>query len=465
MSITTQTGHVEFDIDLIKKYDTTAPRYTSYPTAVDFTQAFTLDDYQQQIAQSNQSGRNLSLYTHIPFCNTVCYYCGCSKIVTQNRDRATPYLQRLHREISLQAECYDKQRTVDQLHWGGGTPTFINMAQMTELFEHTRRHFNFADDQHGEYSIELDPREVRSGELAQLRQLGFNRLSLGIQDFDENVQRAVNRVQSKSESLAMIAEARDLGFRSISTDLIYGLPKQTPHSFEQTLESLVSAQPDRLSVFNYAHLPHMFKPQRRIDENDLPSADQKLAMMQMIIAYLQDHGYIYIGMDHFAKPDDELAIAQRDGTLYRNFQGYATKANRDMIGFGMTSIGQVANCYVQNYKTEMEYYAAIDAGHLPVLRGITLTDEDVLLRYVITQLICEFYLDYTDINVQFNIDCQTYFASELNQLRYMQEDGLLQLHSDRIQVTDLGKLMIRNICYVFDQRAHMRVKTSFSKVL
>ena len=361
-----------FDEALIRRYDKSGPRYTSYPTAVQFNAAFSVAQYRQAALASNQvvGRRPLSLYFHLPFCNTICYYCACNKVVTKDRTKAAPYLQRLAREIELQAALFDAGRPVEQLHWGGGTPTFISHAQIQSLMEKTAQHFNLLADDAGEYSIEVDPRETRHDTIALLRAVGFNRLSLGVQDFDPQVQKAVNRVQSEAQTLAVMESARATGFKSISVDLIYGLPLQTQASFARTLEKVVAANPDRISVFNYAHMPTLFKPQRRIAEQDLPSAEEKLAILRHTIDYLGQAGYRFIGMDHFAKPADELAVAQLNGTLHRNFQGYSTHADCDLVALGITSIGRVHNSYSQNVKDLESYYEYIDAGQLAVYRGI-----------------------------------------------------------------------------------------------
>jgi oxygen-independent coproporphyrinogen-3 oxidase len=453
-----------FNPDLIRKYDKSGPRYTSYPTAVQFTESFTIDDYKAQIVQSNRSASPLSLYFHIPFCDTICFYCGCSKVATKDRSKAQPYLDRVYKEMALQAELFDSSRVVEQLHWGGGTPTFISHEQMKELMERTRQYFTLLDDDSGEYSIEIDPREASADTISVLRSIGFNRMSLGVQDFNPDVQKAVNRIQSEAETRDVIQAARDCGFHSVSLDLIYGLPQQTVKSFDETLDKILELSPDRLSVFNYAHLPEMFKPQRRINEADLPDPDEKLAILQNCIEKLTADGYEYIGMDHFAKPDDELARAQKNKTLYRNFQGYSTHADCDLAAFGITSIGKVADCYSQNLKTLDEYYQAIDHNRLPVFRGIVLDDDDKLRREVINQLICHFELEKSKISQQFNINFDEYFSAELNELAEMTGDGLLEL-GDTIKVTPSGKLLIRNICMVFDKYMRKLNQARFSKVI
>jgi oxygen-independent coproporphyrinogen III oxidase len=454
-----------FDVELLRRYDKSGPRYTSYPTAVQFNTDFTEADYRAQAQRSNVTPRPLSLYFHLPFCDTVCFYCACNKVVTKDRQRASPYLERLHREIALQAQLFDRARTVEQLHWGGGTPTFISHEEMRELMAVTRRHFRLRDDDRGEYGIEVDPREIRPETLAVLRELGFNRLSMGVQDFEPAVQKAVNRIQSEAETLAVLTEARALGFRSISMDLIYGLPHQTVESFGRTLEKIIAAGPDRLSVFNYAHLPEMFKPQRRINAADLPSPQEKLNILQLTIERLTQAGYVYIGMDHFARPDDELAQAQRNGTLYRNFQGYSTHAECDLVGLGITAIGMVGDCYSQNRKTLEDYYAALDAGQLPVMRGFVLSADDKLRRAIITQLICHFALDYGAIEGIHGIHFAEYFAQELADLNVMQQDGLIEMDEKSIRVQPAGKLLIRNICMVFDRYLREKQEQRYSKVI
>ncbi len=455
-----------FDLELIKRYDQSGPRYTSYPTAVEFDPAFDAERYAEVCRDSNASGRPLSLYFHIPFCDTVCFYCACNKIATKDRSKAQPYLDRVYREMELQSALFDDDRVVDQLHWGGGTPTFISQAQMRELMDQTRKHFRLADDDQGEFSIEIDPREARGDTIQLLRDIGFNRMSLGVQDFDERVQKAVNRIQTEAETMEVLQAARDTGFRSISIDLIYGLPFQTAESFMDTVERIIAVGPDRLSVFNYAHLPTRFMPQRRIDEENLPPPEVKLEILEATTKRLTDAGWLYIGMDHFARPDDELARAQRDGTLYRNFQGYSTHAECDLIGLGVTSIGKVANTYGQNRRELDAYYEDIDAGRLPVFRGIELNRDDEIRRDVITRLICHFRLDFADVERLWGLDFHEYFGDSLAKLDGMVSDGLLDLDSHGIRVRPKGRFLIRNICMAFD--AYLAAKTGpvgFSKVI
>ena len=454
-----------FDSDLIRRYDKAGPRYTSYPTAVQFHTDFSVDDYKAQVAASNATGRDLSLYFHIPFCDTICFFCGCNKISTKDRSKAEPYLRRVYKELALQSELFDPQRKVRQLHWGGGTPTFISHDEMRELMNMTRRYFNLVDDSEGEYSIEIDPREATAETIAILREVGFNRMSLGVQDFDPTVQKAVNRIQPEEQTYAVIEAARKEGFHSVSMDLIYGLPHQSLATFSATLEKVLQMNPDRLSVFNYAHLPEMFKPQRRINEADLPSPDEKLVILKSTIDTLIKAGYVYIGMDHFAKPDDELAIAQDNGLLYRNFQGYSTHADCDLVALGVTSIGKVGDCFAQNFKPMDDYTARIDNNELAIFRGFTLSADDKLRQAVINQLICNFVLNFAEIEQKFNICFADYFKVELEELASMRDDGLLELDAEKITVSSSGKLLIRNICMVFDIYLRNKTEQRFSKVI
>jgi len=440
-----------FDAELIRRYDKAGPRYTSYPTALQFHEAFDEAGYREQAQRSNARGGPLSLYFHIPFCDTVCFYCACTKVVTKRREKAQPYLENVYREMALQAPLFDRNRPVEQLHWGGGTPTFLSHRQMQELMIRTGEHFQLKTDDSGEYSIEIDPREADAETVAVLRSIGFNRMSLGVQDFDPVVQKAVNRIQSEAETLAVLNAARAEGFQGISIDLIYGLPFQTVDSFRHTLDRVIAADPDRLSIFNYAHLPTRFMPQRRIQQADLPSPADKLAILEATIQHLTGAGYVLIGMDHFAKPEDPLARAQREGTLYRNFQGYATHADCDMVALGVSSISQVGDAFSQNVKDLETYEALLAQGRLPIERGVVVHDDDKLRRAVITQLICHFELDGDAIGERFGIDFGDYFAKELESLEAFVDDGLLTLQGNRIQVLPVGRLMIRNICMTFDR--------------
>jgi len=440
-----------FDLELINKYDYSGPRYTSYPTAPQFHEGFGEDDYRAVALRSNQAGKPLSLYFHIPFCDTVCFYCACNKIATKDRGMAVGYLERLHREIAMQGELFHRDRRVEQLHWGGGTPTFISHDQMRELMRVTGEYFTLADDDSGEYSIEIDPREATAETIGMLREVGFNRLSLGVQDLDPKVQQAVNRIQSEQETMAVLDAAKQYGFRSVSIDLIYGLPFQTAESFVRTLDRIIDVGPDRLSVFNYAHLPERFKPQRRINEKELPSPQQKLDILKMTIDHLGEAGYVYIGMDHFARPNDELSVAQREGTLYRNFQGYSTHSDCDLVAMGVTSISMVGSSYSQNVRDLEAYYERIDSGRLPVFRGVELTQDDLIRRDVITQLICNFHLDFSTAEKTWDIRFDEYFADEQARLRDLAGDGLIAMDDRRIQVLPRGRLLIRNVCMIFDR--------------
>ena len=451
LAATIQT--VEFDANLISKLSQSGPRYTSYPTADRFTESFHYRDYLQAVAAVHtRGGRHpLSLYIHIPFCDTVCYYCACNKIVTKNHEKAVTYLGYLKREIELQGHLFAGFNHIEQLHFGGGTPTYLSDSQMDDLMQHLRRWFEFAADEIGEYSIEVDPRTVSPERVHRLRTQGFNRISLGVQDFDPEVQKAVNRIQPEDKTLEVIAAARAAQFRSVSIDLIYGLPKQTITTMAQTLEKVVAANPDRIAVYHYAHLPHLFKPQRRINEAELPTAEVKLDMLALCIRRLNQAGYVYIGMDHFAKPTDDLAIAQQQGRLHRNFQGYSTQSDIDLVSFGVSAIGAVGTSYSQNVKTLDAYYDHLDKGELPIARGIKLTMDDVLRRFIIQMLMCNFELSISSLEQAYPITFSTYFAAELEKLHEMVELGLLKLDSEWISVTLKGRLLIRNICMVFDR--------------
>ncbi|MEY3694665.1 MAG: oxygen-independent coproporphyrinogen oxidase [Pseudomonadota bacterium] len=444
---------LEFDAGLIQRLSQSGPRYTSYPTADRFSDQFSSRDYLHAVNHLNARGARhpLSLYIHIPFCDTVCYYCGCNKIVTKNRDKAITYLDYLKRELAMQGKLFAGFNQVEQLHFGGGTPTYLSDTQMGDLMQHLRRWFSFADDTKGEYSIEVDPRSVTAARIHTLRAQGFNRISLGVQDFDEQVQRAVNRIQPEQTTLDTIQAARDAGFRSISIDLIYGLPKQTLVSIAETLTKVIAANPDRIAVYHYAHLPHIFKPQRRISEEDLPSSDIKLEMLGLCIRQLNAAGYVYIGMDHFAKPDDELAVAQRQGLLHRNFQGYSTHAESDLIACGVSAISSVGMCYSQNTKTLDDYYDRLDQGELPIVRGYQLTMDDVLRRFIIQRLMCNFELSIRSLEQAYPIKFDNYFRLELEALDELRAMGLLTIDSEWIEVTLKGRLLIRNVCMVFDR--------------
>ncbi len=444
---------IEFAPELIGKHNQSGPRYTSYPTADRFSATFGVGDYLQAANSVRTRGiRNrLSLYIHIPFCDMICYYCACNKVITKDRSKAAVYLDYLKREISMQGQLFAGMNQVDQLHFGGGTPTYLSDAQMDDLLAHLRHWFQFAPDDEGEYSIEVDPRTVTSKRLFTLRSQGFNRLSLGVQDFDPDVQKAVNRIQPEQLTLDLINAARDARFRSVSIDLIYGLPKQTLASISQTLDKVIAANPDRIAIYNYAHMPHLFKPQRRIAESDLPNAETKLDMMFLCIRRLTQAGYVYIGMDHFAKPTDDLTVAQQQGRLHRNFQGYSTHADAEMVSMGVSAISAVGATYSQNEKTLEAYYDHLAMGELPIARGIKLNMDDLLRRIIIQMLMCHFELSVASLELAYPITFSSYFAAELAQLQTMQEDGLIQMDKEWLMVTPKGRLLIRNICMVFDR--------------
>lgn len=443
---------IEFDAALIRRLKQSGPRYTSYPTADRFSGDFKPWDYLHAVASVRVQGiRPLSLYIHIPFCDTVCYYCACNKIATKDRNKAATYLAYLKREIEMQGKLFSGINQVEQLHFGGGTPTYLSDEQMDELLAHIRRWFKLAPDDIGEYSIEVDPRTVTPERIQNLRKQGFNRISLGVQDFDPEVQKAVNRIQPEQETLAIIQAARDAGFRSISIDLIYGLPRQNLLSMSQTLDKVIAASPDRIAIYNYAHLPHVFKPQRRINESELPGADAKLDMLHLCITRLTGAGYVYIGMDHFAKPGDSLAVAQQQGRLHRNFQGYSTHADADMIACGVSAISAVGTTYSQNEKTLDAYYERIAQGELPMAKGITLTMDDLIRRSVIQSLMCHFELSRSAIELSYPVSFNEYFAEELGRLQQFEADGLVRFDGDWICVTEKGRLLIRNISMVFDR--------------
>jgi len=443
---------IRFDADLIRRYDRAGPRYTSYPTAVQFTDRFGLNEYKAAAIASNQDPipRSLSLYVHIPFCSSPCFYCGCTKVITRNHEKAEAYLYRLHREIELQGELYDRDREVEQLHFGGGTPTFLTSLEIDRLIDKLGSHFKLSRDPGREYSIELDPRTISRDTLRDLARAGFNRCSLGIQDFDPLVQQAVNRIQSVPDTLRLIREAREFGFNSVSVDLIYGLPKQTPEGFAKTLDTVLSARPDRFAVYAYAHLPQMFKAQRQLNAADLPTPETRLALLGLTIEKLANSGYVYIGMDHFALPGDELVVAQQNGTLHRNFQGYSTRGYCDLIGLGVSSIGKIGDGFAQNKKTLPEYYAALDRGELAVHRGLTLTRDDIIRRDVIQQIMCYGVLDFEATGERHGIDFRSYFASELLALGPLVADGLAEFTDPGLRVLPAGRLLLRHLGMVFD---------------
>jgi oxygen-independent coproporphyrinogen-3 oxidase len=454
------------DLELIRRLDKNGPRYTSYPTADRFVETFDAKSYSQWVAKRDIAGVDgpLSLYIHMPFCNTLCFYCACNKVITKDRSKSAEYVRYLIKEMAMQAMLLGPDQVVEQLHFGGGTPTFLSDDEIRRVMASIRQHFRLVED--GEYSIEIDPRKVSDETIALLGEVGFNRISIGVQDFDDEVQRAVNRIQSEEETLRVIHAARANGFKSVSIDLIYGLPKQTLKGFGVTLDKVIAANPDRLSIYNYAHMPTIFKPQRRIDEEDLPAPQVKLDILDMAVKTLTNAGYVYIGMDHFAKPEDELAVAQRQGWLHRNFQGYSTHSDCDLLALGLSAIGKIGPTYSQNYRGLEDYYEALDRDVLPIMRGLELNEDDLVRRAIIQALMCHFKLDKESFNGTYQIDFDSYFATELGELRDYEREGLLVISPQSILVTPKGRMLIRNICMVFDKYLRTRQEHAlYSKVI
>ncbi|EHL21542.1 MULTISPECIES: oxygen-independent coproporphyrinogen III oxidase [unclassified Acidovorax] len=454
--------------DLLRRFDVPGPRYTSYPTADRFVEAFGKDDYALALEQrrlgSMAKALPLSLYVHIPFCESLCYYCACNKIITKHHDRAEVYLRYLSREIDLHTAHCGLGQVVSQLHLGGGTPTFLTDDGLRELMAMLKRSFTLAPG--GEYSIEVDPRTVNADRLAVLAELGFNRLSFGVQDFDPEVQKAVHRIQPAEQVFSLVESARSLGFESINVDLIYGLPRQTPESFDRTLAQVAQLRPDRIALYAYAHLPERFKPQRRIASVELPTAAGKVSMLSRSLDAFMGAGYVYVGMDHFALPEDALAVAKRQGRLHRNFQGYSTQPDCDLIGLGVSAIGRVGATYSQNAKTLEEYYDLLDQGRLPVVRGLALTRDDLVRRAVIMALMCQGELLFEPMEQAWLIDFRQYFSSELVQLEAMAEQGLVVLRPDGIEVTAMGWFFVRGIAMVFDRYLQAdRNRARFSRII
>ena len=459
---------VKFNTALIKRYDIAGPRYTSYPTAVQFMEGFDAEAYLRYTTASNNEliPKPLSLYVHLPFCHSLCYYCGCMKKVTRHTHQATHYLGLLEQEIEMQGRLFDHDREVVQLHFGGGTPTYHDDDQLSALMATLGTHFSLSSDEEREFSIEVDPRTVGNERLAHLAEIGFNRISLGVQDIDPKVQEAVNRIQDPQATLDMVAESRRLGFNSVSIDLIYGLPLQTVDSFSRTIDTVVAARPDRLAVYNYAHLPHIFRAQRMIDAKNIPSPETKLQLMELTIDKLTAHGYVYIGMDHFALPDDELTIAQREGGLQRNFQGYSTRRECDLVGLGVSAIGKVGDCYAQNLKDIPSYQSVVAEGELPIWRGVSLTTEDRLRRSVIESIMCHGEVQFDRFEANFAIDFHDHFALELSHLRQLETDGLLTMGDDEFRVTPEGRLLVRAIAMIFDEYLQApQTEPKFSRVI
>jgi oxygen-independent coproporphyrinogen-3 oxidase len=459
------TQPVSWDAELLQRYDLQGPRYTSYPTAPQFLNDFNSQDFARAVNKSNVSERELSLYFHIPFCETLCYYCGCHKIVTHHKERAQPYLESLEREMALMAGHINTDKKVAQLHWGGGTPTYISEQEMAWLMDATRRHFNLRDDHALEASVEVHPGRMPVAKIHTLRDIGFNRLSMGVQDFNPDVQKAVNRYNSVAQVEAVMQAARDRGFNSISMDIIYGLPRQTPQTIDKTLDEIIALSPDRISAFGYAHMPHLFKSQGLIDAKQIPTGAHKLDMLQLIIERLQAAGYVYVGMDHFAKADDSLVKAQNERALYRNFQGYSTHKGCELLAFGVSAIGYLGDTYIKNSKDINEYQERVNAQQPAYISGVALTDEDLLRKEVINQLICHFELNFAELKQDFGVDIPQHFAAELNTLAPMVEDGLLHINASGICVSAAGRLLIRRICMVFDQYLKDASPTQYSKVI
>ena len=454
--------------ELLTRFDVPGPRYTSYPTADRFVEAFGEEEYVLALEQRREGTASqtspLSLYIHIPFCESLCYYCACNKIITKHPERADVYMRYLSREVELHTSHCGTGQVVSQLHLGGGTPTFLSDDGLRDLMAMLRRNFSFAPG--GEYSIEVDPRTVDAGRLAVLAELGFNRLSFGVQDFYPDVQKAVHRIQPAEQVFALVASARELGFESVNVDLIYGLPRQTPESFDRTLAQVCALRPDRIALYAYAHLPERFKPQRRIVTVDLPGAGAKVAMLSRSLDAFNAAGYVYVGMDHFALPEDSLAVAKRQGRLHRNFQGYSTQPDCDLIALGVSAIGRVGATYSQNAKTLDEYYDLLNQGRLPIVRGLALTRDDLVRRAVIMALMCQGELLFEPLEQAWLLDFKTYFATELERLHEMQEQGLVRFSDDGVQVTAMGWYFVRGIAMVFDRYLQAdRNRARFSRII
>ena len=454
--------------DLLTRFDVPGPRYTSYPTADRFVEAFSQADLHQALDLRNQGlgqkNRPLSIYVHIPFCESLCYYCACNKIITKHHEKAEPYLRYLAKEIELYTSSIGMGQTVSQLHLGGGTPTFLSNDELRELMSMLKRSFSFVAG--GEYSVEVDPRTVDETRLALLFELGFNRLSFGVQDFDPEVQKAVHRIQPAQQVFDLVASARKLGFESINVDLIYGLPKQTPESFDRTLKQINELRPDRIALYAYAHLPERFKPQRRILAAELPAPSSKIAMLSRSMDALMNAGYVYVGMDHFALPDDALAVAKRQGRLHRNFQGYSTQPDCDLIGLGISAIGRMGGTYSQNAKTMEEYVDMLDHGQLPIVKGLALSRDDLIRRSWIMAIMCQGHVQYEAFNEAWLIDAKKYFAAEIEQLNSLEAQGLVELTDGGLQVTPMGWFFVRGVAMVFDKYLQAdRNRTRFSKII
>ena len=460
-----RTAAIEVDPELIRRFGVNGPRYTSYPTADRFVEAFDANAHASWLERRNIGGIStpLSVYVHIPFCQSICYYCACNKIITKDHSRSERYLRYLARETEMQTALLGDERRISQLHWGGGTPTFLSQDEMSTLMAMLRDRFEFTSD--GEYAIEIDPRTTPPATIEHLARLGFNRMSLGVQDFDPDVQRAVNRIQPADMTLTALRVARANGFRSINFDLIYGLPKQSMRTFARTLELVLDAEPDRIALYSYAHLPERFKPQRRIHETELPSAEERLKIFELAVRTLSGAGYDYIGLDHFARPDDELSVARRTGRLHRNFQGYSTRANADSLALGVSAISKIGPIYSQNAYELDDYYDAIDQGRLPILRGLELSRDDLVRRSVIMALMCQGEVSFESIEISHLISFSSYFERELESLREYERLGLVEIDDEWLSVTPRGRLLVRVICMVFDKYLRQTTQARYSKVI
>jgi oxygen-independent coproporphyrinogen-3 oxidase len=458
---------LSFNRALVEKYDRPGPRYTSYPTAPQFHQAFAVGDYRSAAQQTNnaETPKPLSVYIHIPFCKSLCYYCACNKIITHKTDRAAEYLDYLKREIRMQAALFDRSRPLTQLHLGGGTPTYFSSEQLADLMVALHESFTMDNSGRHEFSLEVDPRTVTPEQIHQLRQLGFNRLSFGVQDFDEQVQIAVNRIQTEEQTRELVQAARDARFKSISVDLIYGLPLQTVDSFDITLSKIIDIRPDRIAAYSYAHLPDLVRAQKLIRPEDMPPPERKLELLELTIKRLTSAGYVYIGMDHFALPDDELSLARANGTLQRNFQGYSTHADCDLIGLGISSIGKVGNSYSQNVKELSQYYARLNEDMLPVQRGYALSEDDRLRRDVIVSLMCHGQVDFAATEQRYGIDFREYFADSLAMLDEQIADGLVDITDTAMVLLPQGHLMMRNVAMAFDAYLGDQQRGRFSRTV
>lgn len=466
--IQTMNTTVPFDADLLRRYERPGPRYTSYPTAPQFSDKFKEADLLDVIRRSNEDPipRPLSLYVHVPFCASPCFYCGCNRIITRDEKRGEKYLQDLMKEVAMVAPLFERDREVTQLHFGGGTPNFLSPTQLGEFMDFLLQHFRFSASVNHDISIEIDPRCVKPDDIAALAFMGFNRASLGVQDFDPEVQAAVNRIQSVEETLDVIKACRVNGFKSVNVDLIYGLPKQTPEGFGKTLDIVIAARPDRIAVYSYAHMPQLFKAQRQLDETLLPSGETKLSLLQLAIEKLSEAGYCYIGMDHFALPEDDLAIAQSRGDLHRNFMGYTTHADSDLVGLGVSSISHIGESFSQNPRDLPSWEANVESGHLPIWRGMRLSEDDVIRADLIQRWMCQGEIDIRNFEDRHNIYFHEYFSEELKKLQNLVDDGLVTMSATHLKATSRGRLLLRIIAACFDAYLNQTVSVhQFSKTI